>query len=133
MARHAMARVAALVDRELRHGLAGLATVAATAPFVGMFGTVLGIVNAFRGGSMEKTAMLAMINRNLADGIVPTACGLLVAVPALAGYQYLRSRVEVLDREMENASLELVNRLGRLGRCWIESVQMGKPSDQCNQ
>jgi biopolymer transport protein ExbB/TolQ len=110
--RHTMARVAALVDRELRHGLAGLATVAATAPFLGMFGTLVGMYSSFGELSGEKTSVMAYLFGNLSDAIVPTACGLLVAVPALAGYQYLRKRVDAFDVDMENASLELVNWMG---------------------
>lgn len=107
-----MARAAALTDRELRRGLAGLATIAATAPFLGMLGTVVGMVRCFPGGSWEKSLLLVWLNSHLADALVPTAFSLLVAVPALAGYQYLRSRAEVFDMEMHNASIELVNRLG---------------------
>jgi biopolymer transport protein ExbB/TolQ len=104
-----MARVAALVDRELRHGLAGLATVAATAPFLGMFGTAMGMVGCFTGGTGEKSTIMAALASGLCHAMAPAALGLLVAVPALAGYLSLRRRVEIFDVEMENASLELVN------------------------
>jgi biopolymer transport protein ExbB/TolQ len=107
-----MAHVAALVDIELRRVLAGLATVAATAPFVGMLGTVVGIMNSFGGLGTERSAARWSMFGHLSDALVFAALGLLVAVPALAGFLYLRNRVEVFDVEMENAALELANRLG---------------------
>ena len=104
-----MARAVATMGVELRDGLAGLATVATTAPFLGMFGTAMGMVGCFTGGTGEKSTIVAALASGLCHAMAPTACGLLVAVPALAGYQYLRKRVETFDVETENASLELVN------------------------
>jgi hypothetical protein len=106
-----MKRSAAIVHRQMRQGLNSLATVAYIAPLVGIFGTLIGIVNSFPGITGEKhTVMMATFAR-LSDACVPTALGLLVGVPSLWFYKYLADRLACFDREMENASLELVNLL----------------------
>ena len=76
LAQHAAERSATGVHREMGRGLSGLATVAATAPFVGMLGNVVGIIESFVGVNGEKTAIMAMTAGRLSDAIVPTACGL---------------------------------------------------------
>lgn len=96
------------VHAEMKRGLSGLANIASTAPLVGLFGTVVGIVNAFGGADMEKHALLAAEAAGISEALVTTALGLLVAVPAVWGYNYFISRVEGFDLEMENSSKELV-------------------------
>jgi len=107
-----MARAAAMASLELRGDLSDLATVAATAPLLGMLATVLGIMDCFGRGTGEKSTIIPALMSGLSIALVPAACSLLLAVPAFAGYQYLRSRVETFDMEMHNASLDLLNRLG---------------------
>ncbi len=104
-------RSADAVHGEMKRGLHGLATIASTAPFVGLFGTLLGIVNSFPGCSGEKSACMAAVMERLSESLVPTELALLVALPALLSYRYLRSELEAIDVEMENASLDLMNRL----------------------
>jgi biopolymer transport protein ExbB/TolQ len=78
---------------------------------VGLFGTVLGIVNSFVGCGAAKSTCMAAVFERLSESLVPTALGLLVAIPTLWCYKYLSSEVEAFDLEMENASVELLNYL----------------------
>lgn len=109
--RRASARSSVVVHEELRQGLTGLASVAAIAPFVGLLGNVFGIVSSFRGLGTERSTAMTSTFGYLAIALWPTALGLLVGLTAHWGYKYLTGRLAALDREMENASLELVNRL----------------------
>ena len=110
VARHS-ARAAARVHQEMKRGLSSLASIAATAPFVGFFGTLIGIVNSFVGFSGNMWTDRAFIVGELSESLVPTALGLLVAIIASWFYTCLSSRLETLDTEMHNASLDLLNRL----------------------
>ena len=106
-----MQRSARIVHRDLGQGLYSLANVASIAPFIGILGTLIGIVNSFKGIAGEKSAILAARASDLSDACVPTALGLLVAIPAHWCYKYLSARLECFDREMENAALQLANLL----------------------
>ncbi len=96
---------------EMKRGLSGLATVASTAPFIGMFGTVIGILNAFRGCIGSRWFCTAAVIDGVCEALVTTVLALLVAIPAIWLYNYLSSTMELFDIEMRNASLELVNYL----------------------
>jgi len=98
----------------MKRGVDSLATIASMAPWLGVFATVFGIFNSFKGIDGEKTTIMAMICRELSFSIAPTALSLLVALAALWCYKYLISEVDAFDSEMKNASLELVNNLGLL-------------------
>src|SRR6266576_3332845 len=78
--KRALERTEAIVHAELKRGLGGLATIGSTAPFVGLFGTVVGILNAFKGISQEKATGLAAVAGGIAEALVTTAIGLLVAI-----------------------------------------------------
>lgn len=112
-AQRGLDRSTTLVHAELGRGLSGLATIGATAPFVGLFGTVLGIMNAFQGATMTaaKTAGLGAVGPGIAEALVTTALGLSVAVPAVWCYNYFSSAMESFDTEMQTSSLELVTYL----------------------
>jgi hypothetical protein len=97
----------------MNQGLNILATNASIAPFVGLFGTLLGIVNSFVGCGGEKWTCLAALVDGLSRSIWPTALGLLVGLISLWSYRYLTGQLESIDREMSNASLGLVNQLTR--------------------
>src|SRR6266849_6502838 len=99
----------AIVHAELKRGLGGLATIGSTAPFVGLFGTVMGILNAFKGISEQKATGLGAVAGGIAEALVTTAIGLLVAIPAVMMFNYLTGRVEAFDVEMDNSSSELVD------------------------
>ncbi len=102
-------RSVAITHAELKRGLGGLATIGATAPFVGLFGTVLGIMHAFTQISVQKTSGLTAVAGGIAEALVTTALGLFVAVPAVWAYNYFTGKIEAFDVEMDNSSKELIN------------------------
>lgn len=102
-------RSVAITHAELKRGLGGLATIGATAPFVGLFGTVVGIINAFRGIQAQKATGLTAVAGGIAEALVATALGLFVAVPAVWAYNYFTTKIEAFDVEMDNSSKELIN------------------------
>jgi len=93
----------------MKRGLGGLATIGSTAPFVGLFGTVVGILNAFRSIASNKATGLGAVAGGISEALVTTAIGLFVAIPAVMMYNYLSGRVEAFDVEMDNSSSELVD------------------------
>lgn len=95
----------------MKRGVSGLATIASTAPFFGLFGSVLGIVNSFVGCGGEKSACMAALTERLSQAVIPTALGLLVAIPALWSYRHLCAQIEAFDVEMDAISVEILNRL----------------------
>lgn len=102
-----------MVHEDLRGGVYGLATIACLAPWVGVFGNVLGIINSFQGIAGEKTAMMAAHFKLLSESLWPTALGILVGLIAFWSYHYLTGRLQSLDLEMESASSDLLNQLSR--------------------
>ena len=112
-AQRGLERSVATIHAELKRGLSGLATIGSTAPFVGLFGTVVGIMNAFRASAPAKAAGIASVASGISEALVTTALGLLVAVPAVWCYNYFTTKVENFDVEMENSSMELVSYLVR--------------------
>jgi biopolymer transport protein ExbB/biopolymer transport protein TolQ len=107
--KRALERAAAIVHAELKRGVSSLATIGSTAPFVGLFGTVLGIIHAFQGISAEKSTGLAAVAGGISEALVTTAFGLFVAIPAVWVYNYFTSKIEAFDVEMENSSSELID------------------------
>jgi len=112
-AERGLERSVATIHAELKRGLSGLATIGSTAPFVGLFGTVVGIMNAFRASAPGKAAGIQSVASGISEALVTTALGLLVAVPAVWCYNYFTTKVENFDVEMENSSMELVSYLVR--------------------
>jgi len=107
--RRALERAEAIVHAELKRGLGSLATIGSTAPFVGLFGTVVGIINAFKGISTEKSTGLGAVAGGISEALVTTAVGLFVAIPAVWMYNYFTNRIEAFDVEMGNSSSELID------------------------
>jgi biopolymer transport protein ExbB len=107
--KRALERATAIVIEDLKRGLGGLATIGATAPFVGLFGTTVGIINAFTGMKQEETAGIAAVAGGIAEALVATAIGLFVAVPAVWAFNYFTNRVETFTVEMDNSSSELID------------------------
>jgi biopolymer transport protein ExbB len=107
--KRALERAEAIVHAELKRGLGGLATIGATAPFVGLFGTVVGILNAFQGIASAKATGLGAVAGGISEALVTTAFGLFVAIPAVMMFNYLTGRVESFDVEMDNSSSELID------------------------
>ncbi len=111
-------RSKANMHADMKRGLGGLGTIASTAPFVGLLGTVLDIMNCFKGYSGTPTRLLAIVSSGISEALITTALGLLVAVPAAWSYNVFASKIETFDKEAENSSLELLNYLAmHLGRC----------------
>jgi biopolymer transport protein ExbB/biopolymer transport protein TolQ len=107
--KRALERAQAITHAELNRGLSGLATIGSTAPFVGLFGTVVGIINAFQGISQERSTGLGAVAGGISEALVATAIGLFVALPAVWMFNYFNTKVEGFDVEMENASSELID------------------------
>ncbi|MEO8049873.1 MAG: MotA/TolQ/ExbB proton channel family protein [Acidobacteriota bacterium] len=107
--KRALERAEAIVHAELKRGISSLATIGSTGPFVGLFGTVVGIINAFKGISSEKSTGLGAVAGGISEALVTTAVGLFVAIPAVWMYNYFSGRIEAFDVEMGNSSSELVD------------------------
>ncbi len=107
--KRALERAEAIVHAELKRGISSLATVGSTAPFVGLLGTVLGIIHAFQGISTEKSTGLGAVAGGISEALVTTALGLFVAIPAVMMFNYFTNRVEAFDVEMGNSSSELID------------------------
>ncbi len=105
----ALDRAEAIVHAKLKRGLGVLATIGATAPFVGLFGTVLGILHAFQQIATQKTSGIGAVAGGIAEALVTTAFGLLVAIPAVMAFNYFTGRMEAFDVEMDNSSSELID------------------------
>lgn len=110
VAQRGLQRTSAIVHADMKRGLSGLATIGSTAPFVGLFGTVLGIMNAFR-GTIDPEKGLGGVAGGISEALVTTALGLSVAVAAVWCYNYFTSTTEAFDIEMDNSCLELMNYL----------------------
>ena len=107
--RRAIQRGAALTANDLKKGIPSLATIGATAPFVGLLGTVIGVINAFHGISTTGSGGLGAVSGGISEALVETALGLVVAIPAVWMYNYFTGRLEYLNVEMDNSSSELVD------------------------
>jgi biopolymer transport protein ExbB len=107
--RRALERAEAIVHAELKRGVSALATIGSTAPFVGLFGTVVGIIDAFQTMATQKTPGIGAIAGGISEALVTTALGLLVAVPAVWAFNYFTGRVDAFDVEMGNSSSELID------------------------
>jgi len=107
--KRALERAEAIVHAELKRGLGGLATIGSTAPFVGLLGTVIGILNAFHKMAASKQTGLAAVAGGISEALVTTALGLFVAIPAVMMFNYFTGKVEAFDVEMDNSSSELVD------------------------
>jgi biopolymer transport protein ExbB/biopolymer transport protein TolQ len=106
---------------DLKRGLGVLATVGATAPFVGLLGTTMGIVNAFTGMAASGSGGLSAISAGVAEALITTAFGLLVAIPAVWAYNYFQTKIDNMSAEMTYTSKEMIDYLikgvsGEFGR-----------------
>lgn len=94
---------------ELEHYLSFLATTGNVTPFIGLFGTVLGIIDAFHQISRQGTASIAAVAPGVSEALVATAAGLLAAIPAVVAYNYYVSRVRIIASEMETFSTDFLS------------------------
>jgi biopolymer transport protein ExbB/biopolymer transport protein TolQ len=107
--RRSIQRATALTASDLKKGVSTLATIGSTAPFVGLLGTVVGVINAFTGIASTGSGGIGAVSAGIAEALVETALGLFVAIPAVWFYNFLTSRLEYFNVEMDNSSSELVD------------------------
>ncbi len=100
----------------LERGLSVLATTGSAAPFIGLFGTVIGIINAFQGIGQAGSASLAVVAPGIAEALIATAVGLFAAIPATIFYNYFVGSLRSLTTSIDLFNAELENDLRRLGR-----------------
>jgi biopolymer transport protein TolQ len=94
---------------QLERALTFLATTASSTPFIGLFGTVWGIMNAFRGLSTTQSSSIQAVAPGISEALIATAVGLFAAIPALIGYNYFARQIRVLHADMENFASEFLN------------------------
>ena len=94
---------------DFKKGTGSLATIATTAPFIGLLGTVIGIIGAFRGMAVSGSGGIGAVSAGIAEALVATALGLLVAIPAAWMYNYFTNVLERFQVEMSNSSSELID------------------------
>jgi biopolymer transport protein ExbB/TolQ len=102
-------RASTIFNQELKRGLSTLATIATSAPFIGLFGTISGIINAFRGMALTGSGGIGAVAGGIAEALVTTAFGIGVAIIALWCYNSLNTKIEVYDAEMSNTSSQIVD------------------------
>jgi biopolymer transport protein ExbB/biopolymer transport protein TolQ len=107
--RRSIQRASALTSTDLKKGINALATIGSTAPFVGLLGTVVGVIVAFTGIAATGGGGIAGVTAGITEALVETALGLFVAIPAVWFYNFLTGRLEYFNVEMDNSSSELVD------------------------
>src|SRR5690242_9773468 len=107
--KRALERAEAIVHAELERGLGGLATIGSTAPFVGLLGTVIGIIDAFSKIQEHGATGITAVSGGISEALVTTALGLFVAIPAVMMFNYFTAKIKAFDVEMVNSSSELVD------------------------
>jgi len=107
--KRALERAIAVKTAELKRGLSGLATVGSTAPFVGLFGTVVGIIGAFQALKSNESAGIGAVGGAISEALIATAFGIAVAIPAVWLFNYFTNKVTSFGVEMENSASELID------------------------
>jgi biopolymer transport protein ExbB/TolQ len=111
MAQRELSRRLQQLDAELRRGMGILASTGSTAPFIGLFGTVIGIITAFQGIAAAGGGGLEAVSAGIAEALIVTAVGLVVAIGAVLVFNYLTARFDKFDMGMQHAAGELVDYL----------------------
>ena len=107
--KRALERAEAIVYAEMERGLSGLATIGSTAPFVGLLGTVIGIMDAFHNIQEAQVSSLSAVSGGISEALATTALGLFVAIPAVMMFNYFTSKMKAFNVEMNNSSSELMD------------------------
>jgi len=102
-------RAATMFTQELKRGLNILATVATSAPFIGLFGTIAGIINAFRGMALTGSGGIGAVAQGIAEALITTAFGIGVAIIALWCFNLLTTRIDTYGAEMSNTTSQIVD------------------------
>ncbi len=105
----ALQRAASVEVNKLERSLNFLATTAGVTPFIGLFGTVWGVMNSFRDIAGKGSTSLVTVAPGIAEALIATAAGLFAAIPALIGYNFLLNKIKVLASEMDDFSLEFIS------------------------
>jgi len=108
-ATRAVERSTLLTTSDFKRGVGSLATIATITPFIGLFGTVIGIINAFTGMAMSGSGGIGAVSAGIAEALVATALGLGVAIPAAWMFNYFTGQLERLQIEMSNSASELID------------------------
>jgi biopolymer transport protein ExbB/biopolymer transport protein TolQ len=111
---------------QLRRGLGFLATIGSTAPFIGLFGTVVGIINAFRSIAATGSGGMSVVSGGIAEALVSTALGIFVAIPAVVAFNHFTGKIENFHVEMNRASSQLVNRLFKIPELKVAEVELAE-------
>jgi biopolymer transport protein ExbB/TolQ len=106
-------RASVMFTQELKRGLSVMATIATSSPFIGLFGTILGIINAFRGMALTGSGGIGAVAAGIAEALVATAFGIGVAIMALWCFNTLNNKVEIFSAEMSNTASEVVDFFSR--------------------
>jgi biopolymer transport protein ExbB/TolQ len=109
---------------ELKRGLGFLATIGSTAPFIGLFGTVVGIINAFRNIAATGSGGMSVVSGGIAEALVSTALGIFVAIPAVVAFNHFTGQIETFHVQMNRASSQLVNYLFKIPETKIPEIEM---------
>ena len=109
----ALSRASSVELTKLERNMSWLATTASVAPFIGLFGTVLGIITAFTGLGLEGTATIRAVAPGIADSLIATAAGLFAAIPAVIAFNYFVHQVKEFGSAMDDFSLEFLNLMER--------------------
>jgi biopolymer transport protein TolQ len=100
----------------MAHGLPGLATIASVSPLLGLMGTVVGVMDAFVGISVQGTASITAVAPGIAEALITTVTGLGVAIPAVIGYNFFASRLALFSGDLQGFSSEFIGALAREGK-----------------
>jgi biopolymer transport protein ExbB/TolQ len=109
---------------QLKRGLGFLATIGSTAPFIGLFGTVVGIINAFRSIAATGSGGMSVVSGGIAEALVSTALGIFVAIPAVVAFNHFTGKIETFHVEMNRASTQLVNCLFKIPETKIPDLKV---------
>jgi biopolymer transport protein ExbB/TolQ len=105
----ALERTTVLTSADFKQGLGALATIGSTAPFIGLAGTVMGIITAFQGIAATGDGGIAAVSSGIAEALITTAFGLIVAIPAVMAFNYFTGALDRIHVEMDNSSAELMD------------------------
>jgi biopolymer transport protein ExbB/biopolymer transport protein TolQ len=108
---------------QLKWGLGFLATIGSTAPFIGLFGTVVGIINAFRSIAVAGSGGMSVVSGGIAEALVSTALGIFVAIPAVVAFNHFTGTIENFHVEMNRASSQLVNCLFKIPKVDVPEIK----------
>jgi biopolymer transport protein ExbB len=127
LARREVARKREAISSDLRRGLSVLASVGSVAPFVGLLGTVVGIISAFQSIASTGSGGLGAVSAGISEALIETALGLVVAIPAVLFFNYLTGRINLVEQALERSSGELLDEMENVhGRISSEQLTAGR-------